>query len=117
MKEETILICSNCGNEQEVGKFCGKCGGALGQESANEIKEPSESSDVEQAQEEIAVSQATGQGTITADANESMEKVKQTSQAFGNYIKQYLKQPASIFTNSEREFTNEIGRASCRERV
>src|SRR5690625_8049308 len=70
MKEETILICSNCGNEQEVGKFCGKCGGALGQESANEIKEPSESSDVEQAQEEIAVSQATGQGTITADANE-----------------------------------------------
>lgn len=119
-----MMTCSQCGLEQDEGKFCGVCGGELVKASESGQDEPSakqEQPDVnatpqnetQQAQDEMAVAaQAhtapTGNtGThASTTANESMEAVMETSRMFGTYFTHYIKQPARIFSKGTYEVKN-----------
>jgi len=124
--------CSQCGFEQDDGKFCGKCGHPLeGEEDSQPVKEQTKEDDVQTSKEssvkgEEAATMAEGDGfsqprtettSQKADSNEqqhvqkdneTVEQMKKTSKEFWSYFTYYLKQPSQIFTKRENEFMNGI---------
>lgn len=96
-----MLTCSECGTEQHEGRFCGDCGGLLIAEG--EV----EGSSLEQmAQAEVVVSQEPPTPVTSTGTNDSMDKVMETSKAYGAFFTQYLKQPSLIFSKATDEFKN-----------
>ncbi|QGS69449.1 hypothetical protein CV093_17660 [Oceanobacillus sp. 143] len=62
-----MLVCSNCNNHQEDGKFCGVCGGALKQALSEEQFNGSiEQSGVSSANSGAAALETQAQPTATA---------------------------------------------------
>lgn len=106
--------CITCGNEQEVGKFCGKCGAKF-----EEGVTPVSTSDIgpistETSKVEVnatanpdSVVQAPTR-SVPAQPNEHVEKVKGQSKKFWNYFTKYIKNPSEIFATGEREFVNAL---------
>lgn len=106
--------CITCGNEQEVGKFCGKCGAKF-----EEGVTPVSTSDIwpistETSKVEVnatanpdSVVQAPTR-SVPAQPNEHVEKVKDQSKKFWNYFTKYIKNPSEIFATGDREFVNAI---------
>lgn len=72
-----MLVCSSCGNEQEVGKFCGKCGSTL--EEKEPVAEVEESTSVEEE--------------VTTETTESVGVEKNAAESEG----------ASVETGSQTE--------------
>lgn len=100
------MQCTECGTYQEEGKFCGNCGGKL--QEATETPEVS-SPESEEAKQPAETSEVEGnEGTVAASeqANESVEKLKEVSSAYGSFFTHYLKRPADSFNNSENQFIN-----------
>ena len=110
--------CIACGNEQETGKFCGKCGTKF-EEGVASIS----TSDLGPISTEIpeveVYDTATPEPVIRAQArsvppvtltqpNEHVEKVKDQSKKFWNYFKKYTKNPSEIFATGDREFVNAL---------
>ena len=109
-----MKICITCGNEQEVGKFCGKCGAKF-----EEGVTPVSTSDIgpistETSKVEVnatanpdSVVQAPTR-SVPAQPNEHVEKVKDQSKKFWNYFTKYIKNPSEIFATGDREFINAL---------
>lgn len=112
------MKCSQCGFEQEEGKFCGKCGGKLisaaeaeptndhvtQAENPNNASVEQETSDQTSTQTERET--AASVANQAAETNESLEKVKETSRAYGGFFINYLKNPSQIFARQSSELTN-----------
>lgn len=91
--------CISCGNEQEAGKFCGKCGAPF--------DEAVEAASVESSNLEATatIEQA---NVAPAQPNEHVEKVKDQSKKFWNYFLKYIKNPSEIFATGEKEFAHAL---------
>ncbi|XKH50553.1 zinc ribbon domain-containing protein [Chryseomicrobium palamuruense] len=91
------MVCSNCGNIQESGKFCGKCGTALVVKS-------------DQTTNQVA---ATSMGGTAAASpmpnpalNEKVDLVKQQSKMYGSYFVEHLKLPSLGLVESKAKWIN-----------
>lgn len=110
--------CVTCGNEQETGKFCGKCGTKLEEGIAavstsdigpisTEVPEVEVYTTVKS--DPVIQAQAINLPPVTtAQPNEHLEKVKDQSKKFWNYFKKYIKNPSEIFATGDREFVNAV---------
>ena len=110
--------CNECGNEQETGKFCGKCGVKFEEEIAK-VSTPNVGS-IPTANSKVEVTatatsgagfqqQATNVPPVTpAQPNEHVEKVKDQSKQFWNYFTKYIKNPSEIFATGDRDFVNAL---------
>lgn len=99
--------CKACGNIQETGNFCGKCGTSL-----SEMNERVQ----ETAATEVAPNPRGGQSQQTyspppivhTQPSVHVEKMKAQSKMYGAYFINYLKHPASVLSTGTREFVNGI---------
>ncbi|MGM7703002.1 hypothetical protein ACSVDE_14825 [Pseudalkalibacillus sp. Hm43] len=89
------MICPVCKHEQENGKFCGSCGASMiVTTTENEIAATSES---------VNVTTST-----VSTPNENLDKAKNISRMYGNYVLALLKRPSLAFTLNEQQFVNGI---------
>ncbi|MBS4223301.1 zinc ribbon domain-containing protein [Lederbergia citrea] len=107
------MFCQNCGNEQETGKFCGKCGSALVQQVSPQQNQATTVNETAATNETAAV--YTQQPPVQSQAviqqqpvqpNVHVETVKATSKKYWSYFTHYVKQPSRIFENQQQEFVN-----------
>lgn len=91
-----MIICSNCGKEQEPGNFCEACGQSLKEVEAQEATVTK----VETATETIT-EETTGENSDSKSTGENatIEKVKEESTAYWNYFLNRLKSPDAALTN------------------
>ncbi|MFS0749338.1 hypothetical protein [Oceanobacillus sp. 1P07AA] len=92
-----MVVCPNCKNEQESGKFCGICGTGLVE--SNSIKE-------EQPKEVVksqSVTAATNEQTQTSN-QEGVETAKKAIGDYWSYFIQLLKNPTNSFNATENHF-------------
>lgn len=94
------MICSNCGHEQEQGKFCGKCGTKF-EEAAVDYIDNSVTEQVAATQAEPVIPTP----TQPTEPNIHVENLKKQSKMYGSYFMQQLKRPSLIYNRGE-EFTN-----------
>ncbi|MFJ8261927.1 hypothetical protein ACIQ4I_08150 [Rummeliibacillus sp. NPDC094406] len=95
------MKCNNCGNEQETGNFCGKCGFPIQAEHEQQTSATT-GSQVEQSIHE----------EINKDSqNETFDRVKQQSKQYWGYFVYYLKHPTSAIqhTNESKNGLISIG--------
>lgn len=99
--------CIACGNEQETGKFCGKCGTKF-----EKVLSSHSISDIEAISSEITGNSSNPSSVVQAQTlahrNEHVEKVKDQSKKFWNYFMKYIKNPSEIFSTTDREFVNAL---------
>ncbi|HLQ73448.1 MAG TPA: Yip1 family protein [Bacillota bacterium] len=107
------MECSKCGSYQDSGKFCGTCGGELvaSTKQADDVAKPEseqteseDSLDLEVKKETLVVDTPETEG----EANESVEKVKEASRAYGSFFTTYIKSPSDVFSHASKEFTNAL---------
>ena len=94
--------CISCGNEQDTGKFCGKCGGEVVVSVNGNVESSAELSTVS-----IAGNVNVQHSTNTVP-NEHVEKVKEHSKMFWNYFVRYIKRPYESFVTGTSEFINAL---------
>ncbi|WP_262174052.1 hypothetical protein [Saccharococcus sp. Marseille-Q5394] len=84
------MTCTNCGNEQANGRFCGSCGIRMGEV-------------MEGFQNGQTVIEATD---ITAESNVHLENVSNLTKEYWSYFVQHLKHPSISLTKQDDEFRN-----------
>lgn len=92
-----MLKCTNCLNEQDSGKFCGKCGTSL-MESG--IPQPT-------AFTEAAAASPAG-GAQPVNTNEHVTKAKENVSKYWSYALQVLKKPSVAFDTKDSQYVNGI---------
>lgn len=94
------MRCTNCGNEQASGKFCGKCGTVI-------VHTVHTASTQISLNPEHALG---GEAVKVATVNESvqLENLKEKSMAYWDYFLRNLKQPVNSFNSQPSEFMNGI---------
>ncbi len=85
-----MVTCPNCGTKGENEKFCSNCGTPLDQESASTVES------------------STLQDQAPKAPNETVEKLKATSQHYGGYLLQIFKQPSSAKLATDKDFISGI---------
>ena len=104
------MKCEHCNHEQASGKFCGKCGTPLQEVETGEVKEVTG----DQSEVEVAATVESLQPSVPtpnpapAQPNEHVERVKDTSKRYIEYVKEFAVNPSRIFNASENQFTNAI---------
>ena len=110
------MICVNCGQQQESGKFCGKCGTkfeatgaqpevtAIGSKTTKPV--PSQSTTAELAATTATTEQPTATPIEPAEPNIYIEKTKTKSKLYIKYFMQQLKVPALAKSQGETQFSN-----------
>lgn len=110
------MKCTDCGLEQEEGKFCGQCGASLpvvdhkglNVEQVVVHHAPNESAGqdrVEQATGMDSSLQGSSSNSQGVEVNkDAMDKVKHTTKAYWTYFIEYLKHPSLIFSKKEESF-------------
>ena len=104
------MKCENCNHEQASGKFCGKCGSPLQEVETAAIEEVTEvQSEVEVAAtvENVQPSEPTPSPS-PGQPNEHVERVKDTSKRYIEYVKEFTVNPSRIFNTTENQFANAI---------
>lgn len=100
------MKCTKCGFQQDEGKFCGKCGGELLPVSKiDSMEEVAASAEASMNNSQPPVTPATSEPNAT---NDSLERVKETSRAYGGFFVNYLKHPSQVFTRKSSELTNAL---------
>ncbi|MER2090420.1 MAG: hypothetical protein ABS920_11835 [Sporosarcina sp.] len=106
------MNCVNCGNSQEVGKFCGKCGTPFAPVN-NETATPEQAATTANRAGEGHMHQApnTAQAQqmpqpAPVEPNIHVEKIKAQSKMYGGYFMQHLKRPSHAFNQSQEGFVN-----------
>lgn len=103
------MICSNCGNEQDSGKFCGKCGTPLTAETAKETEQETPVTQSEESPSVTPTQQAEAAAAVEQPAavpNPSIEKAKKTSMQYLNFFTTFVKSPTKAFEQSESNWLN-----------
>src|SRR5699024_6690988 len=112
-----MLKCSNCGHEQESGKFCGKCGQPLTQPTNAGTEETAATAAVNTQQNHVQNAQPNPntqqpqqpqQQAQQQQVNPTVEKMKATSRSYWAYFVRYIKQPSLAFQSGATEFTSAI---------
>ncbi|RBP02511.1 hypothetical protein [Rossellomorea aquimaris] len=93
-----MMKCSSCLNEQDSGKFCGKCGAGLTETGNHPL--PSAYTEVAAASQTVAPE--------PVNVNENVVKAKESVSKYWNYALQILKKPADALKNGESQFLNGI---------
>lgn len=87
-----MLVCNQCNNEQETGKFCGACGGSL-QLDGGETAAPS-------------ANQAAATTTAQPQTQQTTETIKNGLSEYWNYFLNLIKNPTRAFQLNESHFIN-----------
>src|SRR5690625_1412615 len=87
-----MLVCNQCNNEQETGKFCGACGGSL-QLDGGETAAPS-------------ANQAAATTTAQPQTQQTTETIKNGLSEYWNYFLNLIKNPTKAFQLNESHFIN-----------
>lgn len=97
------MICKHCGNEQESGNFCGKCGSPIQTNAEHEQQASATTTN----QVEQPLHEENNKNT----QNETIDKVKQHSKQYWGYFVYYLKHPTSAIqhTNETKNGLISIG--------
>lgn len=92
--------CTNCGFEQQEGKFCGQCGAPLSVGDQEAVKVDATNESTSQGYGEQAAGAEASQSAPVSDVkdNEALDKVKQVTKTYGTYYVKYLKRPSRIFS-------------------
>lgn len=109
-----MLVCQNCNNQQDDGKFCGVCGGAV-EEMVASTEQPNEN--VEQVagndpvnesieQESVNVSASQGAATVETQAQPTAEAIKSGLSNYWSYFINLIKNPSRAFQTGENQFIN-----------
>ena len=94
-----MIVCSNCGKEQEPGNFCEACGQSLKvEETQQETTTTPVATEVASTETEQKTTTEES-GTSTAGENATLEKVKEESTAYWNYFVNRLKNPDTALKN------------------
>src|SRR5699024_3972218 len=96
-KEEKSMICKNCNQETEPGKFCTKCGAPLEEASAQE-QSATEEPIVQQSTQTPPPAQPIQQQTQQPQQGQQVDfaqKTKELSSNFGGFFLNALKKPSS----------------------
>lgn len=88
------MICNNCNQETEPGKFCTKCGAPLGEASAQEQSATQEPI-VQQHTQTPPPAQPIQQQTQQGQQVDFAQKTKELSSNFGGFFLNALKRPSS----------------------
>lgn len=124
------MICKNCGHEQDAGKFCGRCGNPLVEQTDNTqeilpeevevveteapvISEQEVEPVVRQESEEAATvepgvqaQQAQQTQQQQSQQNIHIENIKENSQRYVSFIKEYLLHPSAVVERASQNFIN-----------
>lgn len=100
-----MLICSNCNNEQESGKFCGVCGGALQAAQSQPGNPPVQPTPVNTPEGQVAATTTT---TAEPQTQQTTEKIKNVLSQYWAYFLNVIKNPTSAFQLNESHFINGI---------
>ncbi|TYR78879.1 zinc ribbon domain-containing protein [Priestia megaterium] len=87
------MQCSNCGHQNDGGKFCVKCGTKLGDNGAQQVAASVDSTPVQSNQATTYVQSEPVQQT---QLNQHVENAKQISKLYLGYFMQGLKQPTAV---------------------
>lgn len=112
------LKCVKCGHEQEVGKFCGLCGGELvAKDTASGNEEETVNDDVSNVEAEVASGQESVQAAETiqssdqsasGQSSESFDRVVETSKEFGSFFQRFLKTPTDVLSSTSHQMIHSI---------
>ena len=101
------MICVNCGQQQESGKFCGKCGTKFEATSAQPTEPvPNQNTTTEIAATTVETEQPTAVPTEPAEPNMYIENTKQKSKLYFKYFMQHLKEPSLAKNQGEIQYSN-----------
>lgn len=95
------MICPNCGQEIEKGKFCTNCGAQLPED---ESAAASESSPQIPPQQQNPASNQSSQGA----QNESVEKLKNAGANFGHFVVTLVKRPSEAKNANSNDLISSI---------
>jgi hypothetical protein len=93
---KNMITCPSCLNEQDTGKFCGKCGTNLMETGG----QPQPSAHAETA--------AAAQPVPSMNSNENLMKAKEGVSKYWNYALEVLKKPSTALAGKESQFLNGI---------
>jgi len=106
-----MIQCTNCGHEQQSGKFCEACGQSMGAQQSGEAAQPKNSGSTNHSDQEIkeqevntTSSAATTENTIQSD--ETVEVVKKTLSNYWTFFIHLLKNPGNSFSLNENHFVH-----------
>lgn len=108
------MKCIDCGHEQDVGKFCGLCGGELvsvDDAKASSVTDESVdgSSDRVEDVSEVEDEVASGQEAVqTGQSSESFDRVVETSKEFGSFFQRFLKTPSLALSSERHQLTHSV---------
>jgi len=91
-----MLVCNQCNNEQETGKFCGACGGSLQLDDG----ETPASQPVQQTTAAAATT------TAQPQTQQTTETIKNGLSEYWNYFLNLIKNPTRAFQLDESHFIN-----------
>ena len=94
-----MIVCSNCGKEQEPGNFCEACGHSLKAEETQQVQQQETATPTAAEASSTEVEQPKTSTTSTAGENATLEKVKEESTAYWNYFVNRLKNPDTALKN------------------
>jgi hypothetical protein len=92
-----MLKCTNCLNEQDSGKFCGKCGTSL---MVTGIPQPTAYTEAAAASPAVAAQ--------PVNTNEHVTKAKENVSKYWSYALQVLKKPSVAFDTKDSQYVNGI---------
>ncbi|TMU83448.1 hypothetical protein FGG79_19765 [Bacillus sp. BHET2] len=92
-----MLKCTSCLNEQDSGKFCGKCGTSLMENSNHQPSAYTEASAASSAMD-----------TQPVNTNENVMKAKESVSKYWSYALQVLKKPSVALETKENQFVNGV---------
>lgn len=95
------MKCTNCGNIQDSGVFCGQCGNKLTATIAEEVIITEHAATSESIQQ-------TSEHADTAQPNKHVETIKVQSKMYGYYFLRQLKKPSSTLNSLTADFTNAL---------
>src|SRR5690625_482737 len=96
-----MLVCNQCNNEQETGKFCGACGGSLQLDGG----ETTASQPVQQTTSPAA-NQAAATTATQPQTQQTTETIKNGLSEYWNYFLNLIKNPTGAFQLNESHFIN-----------
>ncbi|GGA79098.1 DUF6574 domain-containing protein [Ornithinibacillus halotolerans] len=102
-----MQTCTNCGHNQNTGKFCEECGGLL-QDQQTAASATSEVHSMDANHVNTPETQTAATTVNQTQTNDTVEKVKTGLSQYWNYIVHHIKNPSNSFQSTENNLLNSI---------
>ncbi|MEZ0482164.1 hypothetical protein [Planococcus sp. SSTMD024] len=107
------MECQKCGHKQSSGKFCGKCGNSLQPVELGSVEGSTEHSSLNSTSNFVHANDPISHSGSTiafpdGDKGQSLEKAKEASKLYWDYVLTYIKKPSAIFGSSAQNLLNAL---------